>query len=215
LLLEVRTDAIARGLDPDEAEPTPKDNDAVVARVCFEDPPDELEDYWRDASLSTIVGYTLWELSTLSYELAREYAWRPHEATTFVLCGEKAPFWSPLLCETEPSGSQTARGVTERITITVCPTVTPQEVAEAYRHARRELIDPTRVQPQETKRLALAVFYDSRPSDEDRHKTLSRWNARYPKWRYPTDRIGIGNFQRDAVAARRRLLQPVCMKAAI
>ena len=97
-----------------------------------------------------------------------------------------------------------------RITITVDPTVTPDDVADAYRQARSHFVDPKKARTQDTKRLALAVFCDRGPTDESWSQTLKRWNKRLPDWRCRSD--DVFNFHRHASAARQRLLQPPSRK---
>jgi hypothetical protein len=95
--------------------------------------------------------------------------------------------------------------VTSRITLEIDPAVSPSEVAEFYRQARKEVITG-RHRTLSEKHLQLAQFITSRPEDELWTERLTAWNDAYPQWSY--DAALIKNFMRDCSRARERLLHP-------
>jgi hypothetical protein len=144
-------------------------------------------------------GGVLDQLRRLSEDLARQYDWQPPQATLFVLTG-RVPLVPALRVRTGWHFPLTA---TVRITLAVHPSVTPQEVAEAYRKVRREMI-PGRARPLTEKHARLAAFTARRPEGETWADRMAAWNREYPRWRYKQS----SNFSRDALRAQRRLLQP-------
>jgi hypothetical protein len=156
------------------------------------------------------------KLSLCSRELAREYGWSEYEATTFVLSGGipfrpaiGAEFLSSDISNAWRDPSDAWEG-TPRIAITVdASSVTPQELADWYREARRVVVDPKKVQPQDYKHLRLAAFCANRIEGESWSETMARWNAEFPEWHYSIDQRR--NFVRDATMARERLLKPACI----
>lgn len=152
-------------------------------------------------------------LAPITQDLHRTFLWTEDQATAFVLT-DSIPVVPAI------RGTYTARGplsVLSRITMTIDPMATPREVMEAYSHQRQRAIGVGRKPKSLSKKhLALAVFAAER-ADDDWPELLRAWNkaakdlaARNSesteKWTYRT--AGLGNFKRDALTARDRLLHP-------
>jgi len=162
----------------------------------------------RPCRVAVRSGGVLDRLRRLSENLANAYCWEAADATGFLLTGI-TPRVSRL--------SVTARGVVDealqtsantRLVITVDPTVSPDEVAEAYAGKRRSWLRTERHRPLSRKHLRLAVFKGNRPTGETAAECLAAWNkqALEPDRYKPTQ---VSNFIRDANKAMDRLLVPV------
>jgi hypothetical protein len=147
------------------------------------------------------MGGVLDRLRQISEYLATFYGWKPSLATAFVLTG-LVPLVAPITTEVRTGGTErtTARA---RITLTVDPTATPKEVADAYRSFRWNVLGRRRYSPQNRKHLSLAVFTCTQPAEEPWAVRLRAWNARYPQWCYGNK----ANFWRDCRRAEDRLLR--------
>ena len=144
-------------------------------------------------------GGILDRLRRLSEDLASRYQWQAAQATLFILTGS-APLLQTIRVDAPyrwPLTSMT------RITLEVDPTVTPQEVADAYRRARKAVI-PGKARPISDKHARLALFAAKQPDGASWAQQLATWNAVNPNWSYRH----LGTFKRDARVAQERLLQP-------
>lgn len=140
----------------------------------------------------------LWRLSNKLEEI---YGWTKTQGTMFVLTGHPptiAPAW--LMPD-----YRMPYQVTSRINLEIDPAVSPKEVAEFYRRARKEVISG-RHRTLSEKHLQLARFLTARPEDESWAERLSAWNEAYPQWAYSADQVK--NFSRNCMKARERLLHP-------
>jgi hypothetical protein len=138
-------------------------------------------------------------LRRLSGDLARRYGWQDAQGTIFVLTG-KMPLIPTIRTTRSFRGPLSG---TSRIVLDIDPTVTAQEVAEAYRQVRREMIRG-RARPLSEKHAQLARFSAERPDGEPWAGRMAAWNDENPEWRYGH----VSNFTRDVRRAERQLLQP-------
>ncbi len=148
-------------------------------------------------ALLTRAGGVLEELRMLGQRLARQFAWSPMQATSFVLTGDAPEL--PLI-RTWIEYSRSRPGCT-RIILEVDPTATPRLVAEQYRQVRRKSFT-RRVRSLTTKHLRLAAFAAQQSEQESWVSQLRSWNGRHPKWKYKR----LSNFRREWIQAQRRLL---------
>lgn len=130
--------------------------------------------------------------------LAKRYGWQPAQATVFVLTG-RVPILDAIRVRRKLRAPVTSAS---RIILEVDPTVTPKELAAHYSRARAAVM-PTRSRRMSEKHLRLAIFTHGRTdgSWEDR---MRAWGEQHPSWAYKH----ATNFQRDATAAIRRLIDP-------
>jgi hypothetical protein len=136
-------------------------------------------------------------LQSLAASLGETYSWQQSQATTFVLTG-LAPIVPAIR-------SATVGGVplssTMRIVLEVNPETKAREVLLHYKRARER--SRKRLGPVSDKDCNLAVVATN-SRGKPWSDSMREWNARFPKWRYEDPR----RFQRDAVSARRRLVDP-------
>jgi hypothetical protein len=148
-------------------------------------------------ALLTRAGGILEELRVLGQRLARQFAWSPMQATSFVLTGD-VPALPLIRTWTEYSGSRP--GCT-RIVLEVDPTATPRLVAEQYRQVRRTSFT-RRIRNLRLKALKLAAFAAQQPAETVWVSRMKAWNRKHAKSRYTR----VSNFKRDCLQAQRRLL---------
>ncbi len=148
-------------------------------------------------------GGVLDKLRHLSEKLADRYRWDEGQATVFVLTGS-----IPIVASIHVRITQTSPFPTlSRITLTIDPTLSPIEVAESYRKARRELfMDDTRQGSMSEKSMTLATFLAQRLEDESWKVRLKDWNQLYTSRGWGYDAAHLRNFCRDCIQAQRRLL---------
>ncbi|MGN9914691.1 hypothetical protein ACTMTJ_44900 [Phytohabitans sp. LJ34] len=135
------------------------------------------------------------QLRLCAESLAEVCGWQPAQATVFVLTGV-----TPLISSVRIKTSVVGGG---KITLTIEPTASSEDVLNAYHAARRERgIDHLRTLSVKHARLAAfaLVEYADVPWDE----RWNRWNRAEPRWAYSKS----SNFRRDALAAAKRLLDP-------
>jgi hypothetical protein len=140
---------------------------------------------------------TLDRLRRLSDGLANWYGWQSGQATLFVLTG-----WIPSIQAAEASVHYRRLPALTRLELSLDPTLTPHEVAELYRRARRNTLG-RRYRSLSEKHLQLAAF-GGEVRDTPVEERMHAWNARYPEWRYTEP----SNFSRDCAQARKRVLYP-------
>lgn len=135
-------------------------------------------------------------LRTISEHLASRYGWQTAQATLFVLTG-LAPLINP--CRLEYSTKEIP--ALARVILTIDPALSPREVAERYREARKRFVG-TRHRSMSQKHSTLVLFMNSRPAGETYAQSMAAWNKQFRKWRYRQ----VTNFGRDVQVARQRLL---------
>jgi hypothetical protein len=91
---------------------------------------------------------------------------------------------------------------TTRIVLDVDPAASPSDVMKHYIQVRDRLA-PRGLPAVDDRNLELAQFVAEHP-DPDRHRTMQLWNDRFPQWSYADEDA----FYRDAVRARRSILEP-------
>jgi hypothetical protein len=150
---------------------------------------------------------TLAEAQQICDSLADWWKWDSYDAMLWLLTGAPAYVW-PIRASGRFGWNYT-RGmgtydVHSRITITVDPAVTPEQLGKWWRDLRHRTI-PKRYRPLSVKHLRLAKFA-STLSDESWELHRRHWNRteciEHPEWRYDDKR----NFHRDTVNAVARLL---------
>jgi hypothetical protein len=154
---------------------------------------------WANAVATSLDG-VLERLRNLSERLAGEYSWQEAQATIFVLTGN-VPIVDPISVSHEMKRSPLS--LSQRIVLDVDPTVSPLEVTNQYRLARRGMRDRGSGKLS-SKHLRLATFVAERPEGESWAKKLAAWNrTERAEWGYGNDRR---RFAHDCLQARRRLL---------
>lgn len=144
-------------------------------------------------------------LAELSDRLANRYRWRPGEATTFILTGERPLVFSLAsrislrMGGGEPIGDYDAFSWVQ---LRLDPTISPEELAEWWREMRRELFGGRRHRPMNERHFALAGWMAERTAETSWEEDRRAWNREYPEWAYSQR----SNFQRDATTATRDLL---------
>jgi hypothetical protein len=147
---------------------------------------------------------TLDRLRVLAEALAKAYGWTPAQASIFVLCG--VPPFIATVRITRSSAKVRHRADlawARRITLDIDPAATPQQVLDAFQHARRQQ-GLAHLHPLTLKHLRLAAFAGAEHADKPWTERLRLWNRNFPKWRYPQQ----SNFRRDALRAEARILYP-------
>jgi hypothetical protein len=92
-----------------------------------------------------------------------------------------------------------AIGCLSRVNLSIDPTLSPREVANAYSEMRKAIF-PGRYRAMSEKHIRLAIFSATSPPDERLKSAMTRWNKLFPKWRYCEET----NFGRDSKVAIRR-----------
>jgi hypothetical protein len=143
-------------------------------------------------------------LRNLAEALAKAYSWTPAQASIFVLCGV-APF-IPTVRTTRSSVKVRHHADLDwarRITLDIDPAATPQQVLNAFQHARRQQ-GVAQLRPLTLKHLRLAAFACAEHADRPWAERLRLWNTSFPEWHYAEQ----SNFRRDAIRAEARILYP-------
>jgi hypothetical protein len=144
-------------------------------------------------------GGVLARLLNLSISLTRKYPWKIAQATTYVLTGAL-----PMVRRIDYQIHSPPLEVGTRITLTIDPTTTPQEVADYYQSIRKDML-PKRYRSLSEKHLRLARFVALCGVEWKKWgEGMRAWNAAYPDYRYDNE----SNFIRDARQAKQRLLSP-------
>lgn len=138
-------------------------------------------------------------LRALGADLAQRFTWKAPEAVRFVLT-DMVPRVRTISVRAHVNIEEPT---STRMTLSIDPALSPRAVADAYRHARRNFLRARHRELSE-KHAQLAAFAAVWPAGETWAQRMSRWNARYPQWKYdqPT------NFARDCTQAVRRVLRP-------
>lgn len=139
-------------------------------------------------------GGVLDRLKALARSLSRHYGWQKAQATVFALT-DRTPLVSVHSAHYAPNFSFPALS---RIELVLDPALSPRQVAEFYRKARKEIVSG-RYRNLSEKHTLLAAFGASHGNSP---KLREKWNRQYPKWRYESE----SNFGRDVRAAKQRLL---------
>jgi len=143
-------------------------------------------------------------LRALAEALANAYGWIPMQASTFVLCGV-TPFIATVRATRSAAKVRHQADLVwaRRITLDIDPAATPQEVLDAFQHARRQQ-GVAQLRPLTLKHIRLAAFAGAEHADKPWAERLRLWNTSFPKWHYPEQ----SNFRRDAIRAEARILYP-------
>ena len=146
-------------------------------------------------------GVSLDQLRSLSQRLARTYFWRVAQATCFLLTNG-VPIIDPIEGTVPRRSNYTAL---TRIVLSIDPTVSPREVAQAYGLLRGQVVGP-RHRDLTLKHHSLAVFYAQMDEGKTWAQRMKYWNEKInrPEWQYKTDT----NFARNCTKAYQRLTSP-------
>lgn len=135
------------------------------------------------------------ELAALGEQLAARYGWDMREAQAFVAVDYVPPV-RPIRASVTVSGdaqrlpdSHALGGELmplpwlNRITLSVDPTVTPDQLADHWKDLRRRCVPGTH-RPQRQRRLELVAFIADRAADESPGEVMRAWNAAHPDATY-------------------------------
>ena len=151
-------------------------------------------------------------LQQLSASLAEQFGWQEAQATIFILT-DLVPLVGINTVQIKwPRALRTEVGSNEifpvaclaRITITVDPLMTPQEVAALYRKTRATHLRRKPRSLSDKHMLLAAYLADHSPLDG---KLMAEWNRQHPKWQYR--RFSL--FSRDARRARHVILHDLIL----
>jgi hypothetical protein len=146
----------------------------------------------------TVVGNLLDRLRLLSERLAEKYKWTDGQATAFVLADR-----IPLIGSLDITLKRNSNPLFSRIVLEVDPTLSPREIAEAYRRKRLEIM-PKRYRNLSEKHIQLALFNAEQSKGRTWGVKMAEWNkTQPPEWAYKD----VGNFSHDSLEARRHLLR--------
>jgi hypothetical protein len=143
-------------------------------------------------------------LQVLTEALAKAYGWTPAQASIFVLCGV-TPFIATVRVTRSSAKIRHREDLVwaRRITLDVDPAATPEQVLDAFQHARRQQ-GVAQLRPLTLKHLRLAAFAGADHADKPWAERLRLWNTSFPEWHYAEQ----SNFRRDAIRAEARILYP-------
>ena len=161
------------------------------------------EDDWVRRVPVTADG-TLDRLRVLAEALATAYGWTPAQASIFVVCGV-TPFIATVRITRSSAKVRHHADLdwARRITLDIDPAATPQQVLDAFQHARRQQ-GLAQLHPLTLKHLRLAAFAGAEHGDKPWAERMRLWDTSFPEWRYAQ----LSNFRRDAIRAEARILYP-------
>jgi hypothetical protein len=161
------------------------------------------EDDWVRRVTVTADG-ALDRLRVLAEVLAKDYGWTPAQASIFVLCGV-TPFIATVRITRSSAKVRHHADLdwARRITLDIDPAATPQQVLDAFQHARRQQ-GLAQLHPLTLKHLRLAALAGAAHADKPWAERMRLWNTSFPEWRY----AHLSNFRRDAIRAEARILYP-------
>ncbi|MCS6954308.1 MAG: hypothetical protein NZM33_15790 [Bryobacteraceae bacterium] len=170
------------------AEQPPEPNTLPVRFIQFP------ENGWV-VSLPVRAGGILDQLERLAQSLARIFDWHPAEAVAFIATGQVPQFRLYRVRFTR----QFVIPRLSRITLELCPTLSPRQVARLYDAMRKSVLSgrPKRLSERQLK-LVLFRLTHHQLSHRD---ALRRWNRAYRRWAYRR----LDNFKRDVRVAIERL----------
>lgn len=150
----------------------------------------------------TTHGGVLERLRRISSEyLAPHYMWQEDEAATFVLTGRRPRVEDAVF---EVRSGPGPLPILPRVFASIDPTLPPSQLASIYQNEYRSHSQRRRHRSMEVKNLQLAKFVSDRPTDEEPRDRMDAWSEEFPEWGYDS----LGNFNRDADEAVRKLLRP-------
>ena len=157
-------------------------------------------DGWERAQ-PVAFGGVLERLKQTADYLANRFSWAESQAVGFLLT-DGVPLVD--LIRRRTSIRRPYRGLS-RVTLTLDPTLTPREVSNEYREARRGLVGGRYRSPGE-KHLRLAIFHAQQTKTKRWKERMAAWNKEVGdrKWKYSLE----SNFRRDCAKAQARLLEP-------
>jgi hypothetical protein len=143
-------------------------------------------------------------LRVLAEALSKAYGWTPAQASIFVVCGV-TPFIATVRTTRSSAKIRYHADLVwaRRITLDIDPAATPQQVLDAFQHARRQQ-GLAQLRPLTPKHIRLAAFAGAEHADKPWAERLRLWNTSFPEWHYAEQ----SNFRRDAIRAEARILYP-------
>jgi hypothetical protein len=150
---------------------------------------------------------TLRVVYELTNSLAKRFRWLPAQATMFLFT-EAIPLVDSSTIAIEPPphvlvpwGGLLPLECLTRVTLTIDPRMTPEEMAKVYAKARAKMLVEEKPRSQSEKHLRLAVFAVKHLAlDRD---AMREWGRTFPNWKYES----LALFARDARVAIDRLVQ--------
>lgn len=140
------------------------------------------------------------KLDRIARSLSRFYGWTERQAARYVLTSEE-PVYRPVRVAVASTDS------TARVTITADVWADVEEVTNAYRAARRQILGSDKQKIPELS-LELVRFVKGQTGKDGTRPSwpemLERWNRRYPTWRFATYRAIRQHHER----AHDRLMRP-------
>lgn len=142
-------------------------------------------------------GTPLDRLQQLSADLAARTTWSEAQAALFVLTG-----LTPMITTMQSEVQQNLElpGMS-RIVLTVDPSLSPREVTDRFRAARKTFYQH-RHRELSDKHVQLALFAALDAPEDTVAARMATWNNRFPDWAYKQE----SNFSRDSLQAQRRLI---------
>jgi hypothetical protein len=154
--------------------------------------------------LGVTAGGVLDRLGTLADSLADSFGWQSAQAAVFVLTGI-TPFI--VTVRSTVSAFKVRNGFELgwacRIKLDIDPAARPQEILDAFEHARSDH-RPAPRRALSVKHLRLAAFTGAEHVDKPWAERYRLWNEQFPEWSFRAQ----SNFRRDAALAQSRLLYP-------
>lgn len=144
----------------------------------------------------------------LASRLARAYGWDKHAASLFLLTGQE-PEHRPLKVSVVFGESEHEPNTSARVVVEADAWTEVEEVANAYRAARRQLLGGDRKKRKMDERSLEVVRFVTRQRKKQGSlppwpELQSRWNRDYPQWRYD-DRNALARAYKRAYE---RLVRP-------
>ena len=152
--------------------------------------------------LATTGKGVLERLRRLSVSLADFYAWTEAQAVIFTLT-DVLPWIAPIRAKEPAMKVRHNRACpwAQRITLDIDPSVTPAEVAEAYKEIRNRQGRRRRISE---KHAQLAIHKTDNPS-LSWSELMALWNRVHPEWAY----AHVSNLRRDVARARAQVIGAV------
>lgn len=141
------------------------------------------------------------ELRSVGEHLVRELRWGQSEATVFILTG-LTPLYGEIWAEQE---WDELRPLASRITLKVCPTVTPQEVARIYHGLRAQILSGRYVHIQPRQAALVAFAFPRLKRGMTWEEIRQAWNASEAE-RYERGTFSALSYLRSTYSRARRAL---------
>jgi hypothetical protein len=140
-----------------------------------------------------------------------KFGWEKAQTMAWIVCKGRPPE-TALATASYQMRREEQTDTTSRVVLALDPALTPSEVAEAYIHARRQIVEPSRqrVRPMSVKALRLAEFALQQPEDIEAAlwaRWIRKWSKRYPAWSCGDEKTERDNFKRAMRSAYTALVE--------